>query len=218
MKKFLFLAAALLVAIQAWASPVDVRTAQSHAQRFMQQKLYSGYLMAPISGELKLAHAEMNSKMLDRAVYYVFNTNNGFVIVSGDDRAEQILGYGDYPLDMNNIPCNMRAWLGTYKEQLEYLQAHEGLQVETPSMMAPSFTTPSVAPLLTAMWDQDAPYNNQCVINGTRCLTGCPATSAAMVFYYWKYPIIPPTPCLLTGATWVRVGAPTTSLCPSCLR
>ena len=191
MRKFFLFAAVLFVAIQTWAAPVDVKTAKSHAQSFISQKLYDGKLAAPIAGELKMVYAEMNSKMLDRAVYYVFNTQNGFVIVSGDDRAEQILGYGDYPLDMNNIPNNMRAWLGTYKDQLEYLQAHEGMQVETPSMMAPSLRTASVAPLLTAMWDQESPYWNQCKINGTQCLTGCPATSAAMVLYYWKYPDFP---------------------------
>ena len=120
--------------------------------------LNGGMLRAPISGQLTLAYTEMNSQMVDRAAFYVFNTNNGFIIVSGDDRAEPILGYGDQPFDINRIPCNMRAWLGTYKEQLEYLQAHEGMQVETPSMMAPSLRTPSVAPLLTAMWDQEAPY------------------------------------------------------------
>ena len=57
--------------------------------------------------------------------------------------------------------------------------------------MVPSLTTPSVAPLLTAMWDQESPYYNQCKFNNTQCLTGCPATSAAMVFYYWKYPDFP---------------------------
>ena len=191
MRRILLCAAVLFAAIQSWAAPVDMKTAKSHAQSFISQKLYDGKLTAPISGELKLIHAEMNSKMMDRAVYYVFNTQNGFVIVSGDDRAEQILGYGDYPLDMNNIPNNMRAWLGTYKDQLEYLQAHEGMQVETPSMMAPSLRTASVPPLLTAMWDQSAPYYNQCKINGTQCVTGCPATSAAMVFHYWKYPDFP---------------------------
>ena len=188
MRRILLCVAVLFAAIQLSASPVDMRTAQAKAQNFVQQKLYGGKLTAPISGEMKLAHAEMNSQMLDRAVYYIFNSQNGFVIVSGDDRAEEILGYGDAPLDINNIPCNMRAWLGTYKEQIEYLQAHEGLQVETPSMMVPSLRTPSVEPLLTAMWDQEAPYYNQCKFNGTQCLTGCPATSAAMVFYYWKYP------------------------------
>ena len=194
MRKFLLFAVALLAAAQLLAAPVDVTAARETAQRFMLERNYSGMLRAPISGQLTLAYTEMNSQMVDRAAFYVFNTNNGFIIVSGDDRAEPILGYGDQPFDINRIPCNMRAWLGTYKEQLEYLQAHEGMQVETPSMMAPSLRTPSVAPLLTAMWDQEAPYWNQCKFNGTQCLTGCPATSAAMVFYYWKYPDYPTDP------------------------
>ena len=194
MKKLLFIAFTLLAAFHLSAAPVDVTTARETAQRFVLEKNYSGVLRAPISGQLTLAYTEMNSQKMDLAAFYVFNTNNGFVIVSGDDRAEQILGYGDQPFDITRIPCNMRAWLNTYKEQLEYLQAHEGLQVETPSMMAPSMRTPSVAPLLTAMWDQEAPYWNQCKFNGTQCLTGCPATSAAMVFYYWKYPDYPTDP------------------------
>ncbi len=217
MRRILLCAAVLFAAIGLSAAPVDMRTAQAKAKTFVQQKLYSGKLRAPISGEMKLAHAEMNSKMLDRAVYYIFNTPNGYVIVSGDDRAEEILGYGDRPLDINTIPTNMKAWLATYKEQIEYLQAHEGLQVETPSMMSPSLRIPSVAPLLTALWDQEAPYWNQCKINGNQCLTGCPATSAAMVFHYWKYPDfetpeVPGYRCELStsawgGSTYVNVAA-----------
>lgn len=208
MRRILLLCAAvLLAAIQLSASPVDARTAQAKAQSFVQQRLYNGKLRAPIAGQMKLAHAEMNSKMLDRAVYYIFNSSNGYVIVSGDDRAEEILGYGDAPLDINTIPCNMKAWLATYKEQIEYLQAHEGMQVETPSMMAPSLRIASVDPLLTALWDQEAPYWNQCKINGNQCLTGCPATSAAMVFYYWRYPDfetpqVPGYRCELSTSAW----------------
>lgn len=207
MKKFLLLAAALLAAVQLSAAPVDISTAQAKAQSFVQQKMYGGKLAAPIMGEMKLAHAEMNSKMLDRAVYYIFNSNNGYVIVSGDDRAEEILGYGDHPLDINTIPCNMKAWLATYKEQIEYLQAHEGMRVETPSMMSPSLRIASVEPLLTAKWDQESPYWNQCKINGVQCLTGCPATSAAMVFHYWKYPDfetpeVPAYRCALSTSAW----------------
>ncbi len=188
MRRILLCFAVLFAAIQVLAAPVDVRTAQAQAQNFVNQQMYSGQLRAPLAGQMKLAHAEMNSKMLDRAVYYIFNSSNGYVIVSGDDRAEVILGYGDAPLDINTIPCNMKAWLATYKEQIEYLQAHEGMQVETPSMMAPSLRTASVAPLLTALWDQEAPYWNMCKINNYQCLTGCPATSAAMVYHFWKYP------------------------------
>jgi len=207
MKKILLLSAVFLAAVQLVAAPVDLKTAQTTAQNFVNHKLYSGRLNAPLSGQMTLAHAEMNSKMLDRAVYYIFNTTNGYVIVSGDDRAEQILGYGDTPLDMNNIPCNMRAWLDTYKEQIEYLQAHRDLRVETPSMMAPSLRAASVDPLLTALWDQEAPYWNMCKISGYQCLTGCPATSAAMVYYYWKYPdfetpAVPGYKCTLYTSNW----------------
>ena len=127
MRRILLCAAVLFAAIGLSAAPVSMRTAQAKAQSFVQQKAYAGKLRAPISGEVKLAHTEMNSKMMDRAVYYIFNSHNGYVIVSGDDRAEEILGYGDAPLDINAIPCNMKAWLATYKEQIEYLQAHEGL-------------------------------------------------------------------------------------------
>ena len=188
MRRILLCVAMVFAAIQLSAAPVDARSAQVKAQAFVQQKAYGGRLKAPLAGQMKLAHAEMNSKMLDRAVYYIFNSSNGYVIVSGDDRAETILGYGDHPIDINTIPCNMKAWLACYKEQIEFLQAHEGLQVETPSMMAPALRTPSVEPLLTALWDQEAPYWNQCKINGYQCLTGCPATSAAMIFHFWKYP------------------------------
>ena len=207
MRRILFCAAVILAAIQLSASPVDVKSAQAKAQHFVQTKLYNGTLKAPLKGEAKLAHAEMNSKMLDRAVYYIFNTSNGYVIVSGDDRAEEILGYGDAPLDINTMPCNMKAWLATYKEQIEYLQANEGMVVKTPSMMAPSLRASTVAPLLTALWDQEAPYWNQCKINGSQCLTGCPATSAAMVFHYWKYPDfetpeVPAYRCELSTSMW----------------
>ncbi|MBO4803323.1 MAG: C10 family peptidase [Muribaculaceae bacterium] len=213
MKKILLFAAIVFAAIQVSAAPVDVRTAQSVAQNFVQKRGDMGRLNAPIMGEMKLAHVEMNSQMLDRAVFYIFNTDNGHVVVAGDDRADPILGYGDYPLDYNKIPCNMKALFDMLKEQLEYLQAHEDLQV---GITVPTRGT-TVEPLLTALWDQEAPYWNQCVINGSQCLTGCPATSAAMVFHFWKYPDyetpeVPGYRCELTtsywgGASYVNVAA-----------
>ena len=102
-----------------------------------------------------------------------------------------ILAHGDRPLDMKRMPDNMKFWLRTYKKQIEFLQAHPGLVVDQPKFNK-NLNTPSVAPLLTAEWDQDAPYYNHCpMYNGSYCLTGCPATSLSMVFYYWKYPTDP---------------------------
>ena len=140
---------------------------------------------------LKLLHTEVNSTQVNKAVYYIFNSDQGFVIVSGDDRAHQILAHGDRPLDLKRMPDNMKYWLSTYKKQLEYLQANPGLVVELPSFKN-NLRAGKVEPMLTAEWDQDAPYYNHCpMYNGSYCLTGCPATSLSMVFYYWKFPTDP---------------------------
>jgi hypothetical protein len=126
MKRILLLAAVFFAAIQLSAAPVDLASAQAKAQRFVQQKMYDGKLRAPLAGDAKLVHAEMNSTLVDRAAYYIFNTPNGYVVVAGDDRAEEILGYGDYPMDFNNIPCNMKMLLDMLKEQLRpWKPAHQ---------------------------------------------------------------------------------------------
>ena len=165
------------------ASVVDATAAQTIARDFLMHN--SRNFMAP-SAQLKLLHAEVNSKQADKAVYYVFATSNSFVIVSGEDRARQILAWGDDALDMTNLPQNMKYWLSYYKCQLEFLQDNPDIVV---SSSAPQRAATSVLPLITANWSQNTPYWNECPAYGTdTCYTGCPATSLSMVFYYWKYP------------------------------
>ncbi|MBQ7204987.1 MAG: C10 family peptidase [Muribaculaceae bacterium] len=198
MRKFLLLAALLVSTMQLFAAQVDLSQAQAAAQRFLQNRAL------PASG-IRLQHAEMSSTRLSQPVYYIFNSDNAFVIVSGDDRAQEILGYGDKALDMNNMPENMKFWLGTYKEQLEYLQAHPDLEVEKSASRANGGV--SVAPMLEAMWNQGYPYYSQCPMiesASVRAQTGCAATSLAQVFYYWKYPNFP-TP-VIPGYTTKTYG------------
>jgi len=96
---------------------------------------------------------------------------------------------GDRPLkDINNLPLGMRDMLGQYKDQIMFLQEHPGLQPTSVEAPNPSFNATTYGPLLTCNWDQEAPYYNQCKFGSYQCLTGCPATSASMVFYFWKYP------------------------------
>ena len=193
MKKFLFLATLLMAAMQVSAANVDLATARATAHHFMVSDANSKQLRAIPMSNLKLLKAEPNSKRSDLSVYYVFDTEQGFIIVAGEDRAQQILAFGDRPLrDINEIPDNMKFWLSTYKRQIEFLQENPNIVVDNHSTWSKSFKTPTVEPLLTALWDQDAPYYNQCPkYNGSYCLTGCPATSLSMVFYYWKYPTDP---------------------------
>ena len=191
MKRILFLAVLMLTATQAWTANVDERAAQAAAYSFLTNMSTNGKMMVHSQGDLKLAHVEMNIESPATPVYYIFNVDRGFVIVAGDDRARQILAYGDRPLDVKRMPENMKNWLNTYKRQMMFLQANPDLEVEVPNLNGKSGAI-TVPPMLTAMWDQAEPYWNHCPIIGTdTCYTGCPATSLSMVFYYWKYPVEP---------------------------
>ena len=194
MKKLLFIATLLLAVMQATAADVNMTAARATAVRYLHSNATGQRLAGQAAPDVKLLHTEVSSTQANRAVYYIFNSDKGFVIVSGDDRAYLILGHGNRPLDMKRMPDNMKFWLSTYKTQIEYLQAHPGMVVDKPSYNN-SLRAGKVEPMLTAEWDQSAPYYNQCpTYNGSYCLTGCPATSLSMVFYHWKYPTDPTPP------------------------
>ena len=182
----------MIASMQMFSANVDLATARSTAQQYAASKMANGKLMAPSTIDMKLVKQEMNTDKPGTAVYYIFNTDDHFIIISGDDRARTVLAYGDRPIkDINRMPANMKYWLGVYKKELEYLQAHPEIAADQ-TLNAGGTRGVSVEPLLTAMWDQQEPYYNHCpVYNGQLCVTGCPATSLAMVFYYWKFPVGP---------------------------
>lgn len=209
MKKLLFFVAAVVTAVSMSAAPVDPSTAAKMAGNFLSSGPYSGKMMSPNGMKLDLQRAEPSRIAGAGAVYYIYTTSNAYVVVAGDDRAEHVLAYGDYALDVKNIPLGLQDMLNQYRDAIEFLQQNPGLKVDPVPSPAnnPKLRATSVGPLLTCNWDQDAPYWNQCKINGTQCLTGCPATSAAMVFYYWKYPtdptpVVPGYECYLSTSYW----------------
>ena len=171
------------------AANVDSRTAQAKAIQFMNSQPGTRFMAS--NATMKLTHAEASKVKANANDYYVFNMDGGgYVIVRGDDRAEEILGYGSGHMDVNNLPCNVAWWLGHYKEQMEYLIANPKLEVEKPSMLMSTMLRATTVPqLMSSTWDQEAPYYNQCpTSNGQYCMTGCVATALAQVMYYWKYP------------------------------
>lgn len=86
MKKLLCLAMLVLAAITVSAGQVDLATAQHTAQRLLMNKAHKGRLMTSAPA-VKWIHQERNSSRADMVAYYIVNTDRGFVIVSGDDRA-----------------------------------------------------------------------------------------------------------------------------------
>ena len=194
MKKIFLLTIAIVVACAAaMAAPVDATSAKAKAEQYLAQKAYAGKIMAPRAADATLIKTEMGEKA-HAPVYYIFNSATTFVIVSGDDRAEEILAIGDKPLNLENMPKNMQAWLDNYKQQLDWLLTHPDAKVDKPTSIKSPILKGNypIGPLLTALWHQGTPYNDLChfTYNGTtyECYTGCAATSASMVLYYWKYP------------------------------
>ena len=211
MKKILLLTTLLTVALQLQAAPVDMTAARNVAMRFAQEMKANGLHRAPAtSADAQLVLSERNSADASQTVYYIFNTADSYIIVAGDDRAEQVLAYGDNPFEVNNIPDGMQYWLDCYKQQIEYLQARPDLIVDQPAQRrAPIGGAVSVEPLLTALWSQEAPYYYQCPTSGGQyCVTGCAATSLSMILYYWRFPEgpSPALPAYRTSSLQLYVG------------
>jgi len=203
-----------LLASLANAANVDATAAQAIAQQFMKQQVVAGKAQWSAPSILQLAYTEPSAIDAAAAAFYVFNTSQSFVIIAGDDRAESVLAYGDKPLDISNVPSNVQFFLDMYKAQVEYLQANPDLEVEN-HLNAPLKAQAAIEPLLTAQWDQYAPFYNQTpMYNGKHCVTGCAATSLSMVFYYWQYPtqMTPGVPAYVTDSYSIACDslAPTT--------
>ena len=212
LKNMFVLLCIYMVTITMTAGNVTPEQALQQAQSFLQQ--------AP-SGMKRSQAAAPQLKMAGRVSgLYIFNAeqSQGFVIVSNDDRTAPILGYSQTGnLDPDNMPCNMRAWLQGYADEIAWLNEHD---IQPAASQAPyhraSAVKEPIAPLIKTHWDQDAPYNDQCPYykNGSggssysvtggegyqHCATGCVATAMAQVMYHNQWPIAATT--AIPAYTW----------------
>lgn len=183
MKKIrLALAVVLLLAgVGVRAGVVTEQEALRKAQQFMQGKQLKHRTM-------RRAPQKDGTDGSSRG-YYVFNVedNGGFVIVAGDDRMTDILGYAEKgSIDMRNLPDNMK-WLLDYYAKV----ATETSTETSTSTRTATVDRPELQPLITTHWDQGAPYNAHCPMasSSVQALTGCVATSMAQVINYFQWPI-----------------------------
>ena len=184
-KSFLFTLLALVTfTIQLSAEPVTLEKAQAEAREFLES-------IGAQVGELTLVEAPTKeSPTRDETVYYYlfnFGQDGGFVIISGDDRTQPVLGYSEEghvtESDINN---SLRPMLETYKEELSVVDKVATVAYSGPKhVQSPSYSP--VAPLVTCHWSQLSPYNSECpTINGKNCPTGCLATAIGQVCYAYR--------------------------------
>lgn len=176
----------LFVTMMAWAGNVSQEEALQKAKAFMNSRHTT-----KTQQKMRLAakSTQINSKITTAAEqehFYVFNAgvNDGYVVISANDRTPAILGYADEgTFDVNNIPESMKAWLQNYADQIAYLESNASVKRAATAEHA------AIKPLVKSTWNQGAPYNNMCPMDGSkRSVTGCVATAMAQIMNYHKYP------------------------------
>ncbi|MBR3493454.1 MAG: C10 family peptidase [Bacteroidales bacterium] len=198
----LFVALLLIVAMPMMAERVTPETAQKVAKTFLN------------NNGAKSAQLTDLTNVAGFSNLYIFNGEEGFVVMAADDRVQPILGYsltGKFVAE--DMPSNVSGWLQGYNDEIQYAIEHqlratdETIQLwndlaEGNSKAARATTV--VSPLVQTTWDQNGfyyysggqvvmfeLYNNLCPYDNTageRTVTGCVATAMAQIMKYWSYP------------------------------
>ncbi len=158
-----------------------------------QPQLRKAHKVARTASNMKLVstRTKLNSTA---PAFYVFNQENnaGYVIVAGDDLAQDVLVYSESgSFDPENVNPNFQFWLNRMQEEMSIINEDNALPKTAVQVTA-------ISPLLKnaageeIAWYQESPYWNQCPMDlwktSERCLTGCVATAAAQIMYKWRYP------------------------------
>lgn len=130
-----------------------------------------------------------NVKEEEPAPLYIISRGEdlGWVIVSGDDCLPTVIGYTDAG---NFDPNDMSP---AYRDLLDVVTAAvtDAQKTGVGSRILPATATnrENISPLLTSHWNQGAPWNLRCPLcpdNGEHAVTGCVATAASQVVYYFR--------------------------------
>ena len=139
------------------------------------------------------------------AVLYVFNfEKGGYVIVSAEDRFTPILGYspnGYY--DPNNMPDGFEFLMEKFSKMITFIREENILgepqytakweRYQSDNHIPERGAATVVVAPMTALWNQDSPYNYYAPAvftggSGGRAYAGCVATAMSIIMYYWRWP------------------------------
>ena len=164
------------------AEVVDMNSARATALEFINDRALGNANV--YSHTIELAYIRTSDDANEPA-FYVFNIDKGggWVIVAGEDRAQQVLMYSKTgAFNPLSLPESQRAWLDNYSCQIEYLNHHPELPRFSPVLRTSS--RENVEIMLETRWHQNSPFNYYCP-NG---IVGCTNTAMTQVMYYYKFP------------------------------
>ena len=186
---------ALTIVVGARAGQVGEKQARQKASVFMTGQ-------ATTRGEVSMTrvYLPLQTKStiwsVTDAPIYVFNYDGGgYVIVSGDDRTADILGFSHTGhIDADRLPVNMRNWLQGYATKIERIPV---TAVPHRKATTRSGSKANIATKMKTEWGQSYPYDlhtpelafkwktKDTIVHAA---TGCVATAMSMVMHYYQYP------------------------------
>lgn len=198
MNKQTFLSILFLLTVYAFplrAQQINAEMAQSYANCFYGNQTKTSTRATGASDNLRLVYTGGNQQAPD---YYIYNIgkNEGFVIISGDQRMRTILAYSlEGQFEASTMPNEFRSMLKEYSVQADLIRnttIPQAIKATASPQITPLAEITRMTPLLDIegiKYDQQNPYNLYCpLIQGQHALTGCGATAVAQVMRYHKYP------------------------------
>lgn len=186
----LFLFIFVFLSATSYGKPVNLITAQQVASHFW----------TAVKGNNATLWMDISSQNGFHEFYLLENKEDaGFIIVSGDDCVQPILGYSTTSLIPSIIPEHIRSFLQRYEQEIQYYKSNNitatvEIEQQWYNLIHGTYTpqnTTAVSPLLTTTWDQAPYYNNLCPDSaGTHALAGCAAIATAQVMKYWNWPVM----------------------------
>ena len=148
--------------VAAWAGSINEQTAYQRAADFAGMHGLNTTLNQ-VQFQTDLRERAPKRGGADMPDLYVYNIGKeqGFIIVSGDDRTEPILGYSESgSFSETAIPDNMRAWLEGYSHEIESIPAvYNNSAVRRSPIRSASQPRSVIMPLIQTKWAQESPYN-----------------------------------------------------------
>lgn len=135
----------------------------------------------------------------NRTAFYIVNVgDNAFVIVSADDKAQQVLGYSfskSFPVKADGsleLPYHIKSFFNDLAAQVKAAvngSGHKAAVKRKASTRATNLPE-SVEPLITTTWNQGQYYNALCPADPQgpdgHVWTGCIATAMAQMIKFWE--------------------------------
>ena len=118
---------------------------------------------------------------------YVFGNSKGGVLTPALDTLPSIIG--TWEGDCDDMPPALKDMLDEYAAEIEWYERYgeEAEKKAATNVITKAKAEPrkSIPAILETKWSQGSPYNDLCVFEGEKCVTGCNAASVAQLMYHW---------------------------------